>query len=191
MNRNSEPLGFTYSYRDFLWALVVVFIAIVVVAQREKPIKPTPSQGRTIFTLHWDRSADADVDLWVKSPGDATPVGYSRPTGKSCDLVRDDLGRSLDPSSRNEEMTICRYAPAIGEWVVNVMLYHTYGSRDIAATVSVLSRIKGYYERVLRKRVKLHYNGQQITLFRFRLTKSGALEPFSVNDAPIDLYKAE
>ena len=187
MKGDGEPFGFRYSYRDFLWCLVIVFIAMAYIIPPKTPKAAAPNQGDVVITMHWDRAANADVDLWVKSPK-SLPVGYSHMTGKWCDLVRDDLGRYMDPSSRNEEMTVCRRAPG-GEWIVDAMLYRIYkGQPPIRVTVVARSLIGGRYRVIARRSFVLDWQGQQKTAFRFSLTKSGELVPGSINRLPAKLY---
>lgn len=185
---DNESFGFRYSYRDFLWILVVAFFVIAVIIPPVRKTKSAAIQGAVFITLHWDRAANADVDLWVKAPRD-TPVGYSHMTGKWCDLVRDDLGRYMDPASRNEEMTICRSPPA-GEWIVDAMLYRYYlgTSAPIKVRVTARSLVGGRFVVIAKRSFTLTYDGQQVTAFRFTLDKSGKLVVGSVNQIPEKLY---
>jgi hypothetical protein len=191
-DRNPESPGFSWAYRDLLTALVVVFIAMAALALVAVVQKPDPNvavQGNLIFTLHWDPRSNSDIDLWVKSPGDQ-PVGFHRMSGISCNLLRDDLGRRRDANSENEEMTVCRNAPA-GAYAVNVMAYDVY-DRRVPVRVSVEATFSGAggSRRLFRRDAKLAYQGQELTVARFRLEKGGALEPGSLNDIPIRLYRA-
>lgn len=187
MKRDSEPLGFRYAYRDFLFALVIVFLALFAIVKPHAKSTKTPNQGALIISMHWSMKSNSDVDLWVKSPGDY-PVGYSHLTGKYCDLVRDDLGRELDPASHNEEMTICRQTPA-GEYIVNAMMYRSYDLVfPVRVTVTVRSMQGGKYRRIVRRSIELNRDGEEKTLFRFRLTAKGALVPGSINHLQAKLY---
>lgn len=188
--RKGEPPGFVWSYRDLLWALVITFMAMSVLAlvvatqQRNALVKP---QANLLFTLHWDDSSNSDVDLWVRAPGE-TPVGYLHEGDTTANLVRDDLGRKKDKKSRNQEMTMARGTPA-GEWVVNVVLYASYDRRyPVKATAEVLKVGARGAQTLVARTVTLSHEGQQITVARFTLDADGNLVPGSVNDLPMALY---
>lgn len=192
-DRNPESYGFSWAYRDLLTALLVVFIAMAALALIAVVQRPNPNvaiQGNLIVTMHWDPRSGSDIDLWVKSPGDA-PVGFHRMSGLNCNLLRDDLGRMHDPSSQNQEMVVCRNAPA-GAYAVNVMAYNVY-DRRFPVAVSVES----YYSdgngttRIFQRQAKLTYLGQELTVARFGLRNGGTLAPGSLNDIPIALYRVQ
>ena len=60
-----------------------------------------------VIEITWPGDMDADVDLWVKAPDDI-PVGYSNKGGAIFNLLRDDLGKTLDLSSINHESAYSR-----------------------------------------------------------------------------------
>lgn len=190
-NRNTESRGFSWAYRDLLTAMLVVFIAMAALALLAVVPKQNDNvaiQGNLIVTMHWDPRSDSDIDLWVQSPGDE-PVGFQRKSGLNCNLLRDDLGRLHDPSSDNEEMTVCRNAPP-GAYAVNVMAYDVYDGR-FPVQVSVESFFSGGNgsQRLFQRATNLTYQGQQQTVARFQLMKGGTLQPDSLNDIPIVLYR--
>lgn len=189
-DRNTESRGFSWAYRDLLTALLVVFIAMAALALVAVIQKPNPNvaiQGNLVVTMHWDPRSNSDVDLWVQSPGDE-PVGFHRRSGLNCNLLRDDLGRLHDPSSENEEMTVCRNAPP-GSYAVNIMAYNVYDRRfPVPVSVeSFFSNANGS-SRIFHRDAKLTYKGQELTVARFQLTKDGRLVPGTINDVPIKLY---
>jgi hypothetical protein len=183
--------GFDWAYRDLLTALLVVFIAMAVlslIATSTKANPHIPIQGNLIIEMRWDALSDSDIDLWVQSPGDS-PVGFERPSGLNCNLLRDDLGRLHDPSSENEEMTVCRNAPA-GDYAVNVMAYDVYdGKFPVDVTVEGTFSGTDSAEQLFSRHVKLTYGGQELTVARFRLDGAGDLVDGSMNDVPIRLYR--
>ena len=192
-DRNTESRGFSWAYRDLLTALLVVFIAMAalsLIAVVQQPGRNVAIQGNLIVAMHWDPRSDSDVDLWVKSPGDE-PVGYKRLSGLNCNLLRDDLGRQHDPNSQNEEMTVCRNAPA-GAYAVNVMAYDVYDRRfPVQVSVeSFFSDGKGS-SRIFQRDAKLTYQGQELTVARFDLANGGRLIPGSLNDIPVLLFRAQ
>ncbi len=188
MNPNPEPIGFNYAYRDLLLALVVCFMAMSVLAlivTKEKHGAVSP--GGLIVTLYWDKTANADCDLWGLAPGEPTPVGFLHQDGLHLNLLRDDLGHARDPLSRNMEMMVSRGTPA-GEYVFNAMLYASY---DQKFPVGVLLTVQDRTGRIIvRAKGELTYVGQEITLARFRLDAHGTLVPGSVNHLFRSLFGA-
>jgi hypothetical protein len=180
--------GFEWSYRDLLTALVVVYMAMAALAlvAATKASSQVVPPGNVMFQLTWDMRREADADLWVKAPGDQ-PVGYSHPAGRHCNLLRDDLGRPIDPESRNTELTVCRGTPD-GEWVANAALY---ADRDHVLPVSAVitafvGDAQGTHE-IARREVMLTREGDEETAFRFTLSH-GRLVAGSVNHLPMVLW---
>ncbi|MGH7056431.1 MAG: hypothetical protein ACREFZ_00925 [Acetobacteraceae bacterium] len=181
--------GYTLAVVDLLTALVVVFAAMAVLSilASQKRARAGVRPGAIIVTLRWDMARDADLDLWVRAPGE-TSVGFSSKTSADCDLLRDDLGRALDPSSRNQEMVVCRAAPA-GEWVVDTMFYRSFDHVVPVAAEAKVERLGADgIVTILDRKFMLAWQGQQITVWRFSLDAHGALVPGSVNDLPMALY---
>jgi hypothetical protein len=181
--------GFEWAYRDLLIALLVVFMAMAALAlvAATKATRAGVTQGDLVITIDWRGSPAADVDAWVLAPGDA-PVGFHHPSDAHCNLLRDDLGRDLDPASMAQEEVVCRAAPA-GEYVVDAMLYQLHSATlpvGVAATVLRISG--GGVETLLTKRETLTSEGEQATIWRFTLDAKGHLVPGSVNDLPMALY---
>jgi hypothetical protein len=187
--------GMNVSFRDMLFLLVFAYlvisaIALAHVAKNDESSKGMAPPGAVIVEMNWVKESDADVDLWVQGPGDV-PVGYSNKSGMIFNLVRDDLGRSVDPNSMNYEVAYGRgHWP--GEYVVNAMLYR---SRDhmipLPLDVRVsLRRDDGGVQQVLESHITLDFEGQETTVFRFTLDDSGALVQDSVNRLHKDLRSA-
>ena len=188
MASEPEGAGFEWAYRDLLIALLVVFMAMAALAlvAAAKAEKAGIKAGGLAIEMRWQMSANADVDLWVKAPGDEA-VGYAHMGDAHCNLLRDDLGRYLDPESRNEEMTICRGTDP-GEWVVDTMLYRTYdGQVPVKVTVTV-TRLADVATQILSRTVEIPAQGDQVTVFRFRIDEHGDFVPDSENFLPMKLY---
>jgi hypothetical protein len=131
--------------------------------------------------LFWDKAIDADVDLWVQGPGDV-PVGYSNKSGVIFNLVRDDLGKSGDPNSMNYEVAYGRgHWP--GEYVVNAMLYRSCDQKfPVATQIKVsLQDQQGHVRQALQSNIELAFEGQETTVFRFRLDEAGEIIEGSMN----------
>ena len=190
-NPNTESRGFSWAYRDLLTALLVVFIAMATLALVAVVQKPNPKvaiQGNLIFAMHWKASSNSDIDMWVKSPEDR-PVGFMRLSGMNCNLLRDDLGHAHDPSSENEEMAVCRNAPA-GAYAVNVMAYDVYDRHfPIDVTVESFYTNGTGSSRLFQRDARLTYQGQEVTVAQFQLTKDGLVKAGTINDIPIVLFR--
>jgi hypothetical protein len=188
--------GMNVSFRDMLFLLVFAYlvigaVALAHVAKKDEEAKGQTPPGNVIVELTWDKDVDADVDLWVQGPGDV-PVGYSNKSGIIFNLLRDDLGKGGDPNSMNYEVAYGRgHWP--GEYVVNAMLYR---SRDhkfpVPAHVKIsLQNEKGGVQQVLQSDIQLAFEGQETTVFRFRLDDKGVFVPGSMNRIHKDLRSAK
>lgn len=181
--------GYTLAVVDLLTSLVVVFAAMAVMAilAAQHEVQAGVRPGGVVIEMRWQKTRNADVDLWVKAPEDR-PVGYSHKSDDHCNLLRDDLGRELDPQSRNEEMVVCRGSPA-GEWIVDAMLYRSYdGEMPIQVQIKVIRMGGDAVTEILNRTVDLERQGQQLTVFRFRLDDHGKYVAGSENFLPIALY---
>ena len=135
-----------------------------------------------IVEVRWPDELDCDVDLWVEAPGDR-PVGYSNKGGLIFNLLRDDLGKRADATGMNYEVSYSRGIPA-GEYTVNVHLYrNTSGVFPIPVTVvtSVKKSPKDSARQLLASKVELTREGEELTVYRFRLSADGDLVPGSVH----------
>ena len=179
--------GMNVSFRDMLFLLVFAYliisaVALAHVAKKEQQATQNDSvpPGHVVVELTWAKDTDADVDLWVQAPGDV-PVGYSSKSGVIFNLLRDDMGRSGDPNSMNYEVAYGRGQWA-GEYVVNAMLYRSRDKKlPLPATIKVALRTNNSVQQVLQSTVELGFEGQETTVFRFKLDDHGAFLPDSVN----------
>jgi hypothetical protein len=142
----------------------------------------TQPPGNVIVEVRWPDELDSDVDLWVEAPGDV-PVGYSNKGGVIFNLLRDDLGRRADATGMNYEVSYSRGIVA-GEYTVNVHLYrNTAGVFPIPVTVvtSVKKSSKESARQLLASNIELTREGEELTVFRFKLSEEGDLVPGSVH----------
>lgn len=159
------------SFRDVMLALNAVLSAVVLFAlpQINPPAKNNPDTlpppGSLAMVAAWPEG-NIDVDLWVKSPDDSLPVGYSRKDGTVCSLLRDDLGVTNDGSPLNAETTFCRALPA-GEYIVNI---HGYSVPADSISVHVEVALNG---RLLVSRNMDLKPKQERTVVRFTLDAAG------------------
>lgn len=138
--------------------------------------------GNVIVEARWADALDTDVDLWVQGPQDV-PVGYSNKGGQVFNLLRDDLGQRADATKLNYEVSYSRGIPP-GEYVVNLHLYRNV-SRTVPITITVVASVKRTAQesakQLLATKVDLRREGQEQTVFRFRLDDKGDLVAGSVN----------
>jgi hypothetical protein len=181
-------------FRDVIMLALAGFVAMVILIlphlnpRGEDAQASTEPPGNVIVEVRWPDQIDSDVDLWVEAPGDV-PVGYSNKGGAIFNLLRDDLGRKADATELNYEVTYSRGIPP-GEYTINVHLYrNTGGVLPIPVTV-VTSVKKSASERarqLLASKVELGREGQELTVYRFRLSESGDLVSGSVHSLQRDL----
>lgn len=181
--------GFEWSYRDLLTSLVVVYMAMaalaLIAARKASTAGVTP--GNVMFQLTWDEAKLADVDLWVRAPGDQA-VGYSHPSGRNCNLLRDDLGRPTDPESRNMELAVCRGTPD-GEWIANAVLYADRDNKlPVTATVTASMADQNGIRQIASRTVQLPREGDEETAFRFTL-RGKDVEADSINHLDTPLWR--
>jgi hypothetical protein len=183
------------SFRDMLFLLVFMYlliggIALAHVHKKAEESKGAQPPGNVIVELRWAPEIDADVDLWVQGPGDV-PVGYSNKGGAIFNLVRDDLGHNGDPNSMNYEVAYGR-GRWPGEYVVNAHLYRSADRKfpiPITAAVSVQGA-DGQVREIVRSATELSFQGQEVTVFRFRLDEQSEMAAGSLNRLHKDLRAA-
>ena len=142
----------------------------------------TQPPGNVIVEVRWPDELDSDVDLWVEAPGDI-PVGYSNKGGAIFNLLRDDLGKRADATGLNYEVSYSRGIPA-GEYTINVHLYRNASNVfpiPVTVVTSVKRSPKELARQLLASKVELVREGEEVTVYRFRLSEDGSLVPGSVH----------
>ena len=175
-------------FRDVILLALLGFVALVIlllphVNPPEKKSADLMTPGNVIVEIKWPERIDADVDLWVKAPGDGA-VGWSQRGGTIFDLLRDDLGYMNDLTAANHEMAYSRGVPA-GDYVVNVHMYRNeveIWPVPVHVIVSVKLSIEKPARQILLRKVELLRVDQELTVLRFQLNESGGLLPHTVND---------
>jgi hypothetical protein len=153
---------------DFLVAVVQMQQAIIERASFTKSSVTTYGQYAVVLTA---KTSD-DLDLYVRDPaGDVAWYGSLQAGALS--LEHDQIPGVTDPVVGGvHELTVIRESKP-GEYVANVDVYE--GSKPAAATVAVWD-LRGIHKRlVLRRTVRVHFPGQQVTAFRWRLNSAGNL----------------
>ena len=176
-------------FRDLILLMLTGFVTVAVLMLAHinpkaaaASAKDTAPPGNVMVEANWPPDMDSDVDLWVQAPGDI-PVGYSNKGGAVFNLLRDDLGHQLDLSGLNYESSYSR-GVVPGEYTVNLHLYRNRATNP-AVPVTVIVSTKGSSDQparqILVSKVDLGREGQERTVFRFKLTEGGAVVPGSVN----------
>ena len=181
-------------FRDVIMLGLAGFVAMVVLllphihppgAKAELNAEPP---GNVMVEVRWPDEIDADVDLWVQAPGDV-PVGYSNKGGAVFNLLRDDLGRRADATGLNYETSYSR-GIVPGEYTVNLHLYRN-ASKTYPLPVTVVASVKPEVDasarQLLASKVLLTREGEEVTVYRFRLTETGDLVADSVHSLQKDL----
>ena len=181
-------------FRDVIMLALAGFVAMVILLlphlnpRGEDAQASTEPPGNVMVEMRWADELDTDVDLWVEAPGDI-PVGYSNKGGAIFNLLRDDLGRKADATDLNYEVVYSRGIPP-GEYTVNVHLYRN-SARVLPIAVTVVTSVKKSpaerARQILTSKIELEREGQELTVYRFRLTEEGNLVPGSVHALQRDL----
>ena len=176
-------------FRDLILLMLTGFVTVAVLMlahvnpkAQAAVTKDSEPPGNVMVEANWPPDQDADVDLWVQAPGDV-PVGYSNKGGAVFNLLRDDLGQQLDLSGLNYESS---YARGIvpGEYTVNVHLYRNLAGLalvPVTVVVSTKARSADPSRQVLMTKLELDHEGQERTVFRFKLDENGQVVAGSVN----------
>lgn len=165
--------------------LILTAVIVIVLTQVNPKAKPTEESakppGQLMYCIFWQ--GHHDVDAWGKSPDDDKPVGYSRKSGKTIDLVHDDLGTDNVPHFE------CQFARSLpdGRWIWNI---HGYSITDPEVMVHAEIRIAdefGYH--LLLQRDLTIKQRQERTIAQFQL-QGGKVVPGSVNEVYAPLREA-
>ncbi|MFK7853139.1 MAG: hypothetical protein AB8B79_03455 [Granulosicoccus sp.] len=187
----------TTLFRDVIMLALAGFVTLVMlllphIHPEAVATDTAQAPGNMIVELRWPDDVDADIDLWVQAPGDV-PVGYSNKGGKVFDLLRDDLGLNADITGLNYEFAYSRGAPA-GEYAVNVHYYRNKSGKS-SIPISVSASIKNPTDistkQIVAKQSELFKQGEEATIFRFKLNEKGRLVTGSVHDLPKKLRGAK
>jgi hypothetical protein len=175
-------------FRDVIMLALAGFVAMVMLLlphlnpPGEAAKENTQPPGNVIVEVRWPDELDSDVDLWVEAPGDI-PVGYSNKGGVIFNLLRDDLGKRADATGMNYEVSYSRGIPA-GEYTVNVHLYRNAAKVfpiPVTVVTSVKKSAKESARQLLASKIELVREGEELTVYRFRLSEDGDLVPGSVH----------
>lgn len=182
-------------FRDVVLLALAGFVAIVLLLLPHVNPPGTAAEaadeppGNVIVELFWDEDRDVDIDLWVAAPNDQA-VGYSNRGAVYFNLLRDDLGTHKDTTPINYEVAFSR-GISPGEHVANVHFYRfdneQNGPVGAKVVVTTVDPETGVRSQIAERSLSLDVEGEEVTVFRFSLTKNGQLVPGSINDRPIAL----
>lgn len=143
-------------------AATIMFIlpSVNPIAAQEDPLSPP---GNLIASITWP-AGSIDVDLRVGAPNDG-PVDYSRRSGRTWSLLRDDLGTANDDTPLNMESAFTRGLPD-GEYAINVRCFGCAGRVPVLVNVEVRLAEGGL---IWSGPVVLDRDKQERTAVRFRL----------------------
>lgn len=192
-DNQDHEVSFGHMMISMLLKMVLGFLVIcIMMVPHLNDISKAKSQdaavdppGNVIVEARWPDALNADVDLWVKAPGDV-PVGYSNKGGLIFNLLRDDLGTQADPLKINMETSYSRGIPP-GEYIVNLHLYRN-PSNTYPVPVTVAVRCSPGLKdgppskNIIDTEVDLVREGQEYTALRFKLDEACNLVPGSVNN---------
>jgi len=165
-----HSVGFEWSYRDLLFTMMIAFMAMSVMAlliTSKKQETDSINQGNILIELFWDKNVIADIDLWVKAPNEP-PVSYSRKSGITFNLLRDDLGQENDPESRNSEIVVGRGLKS-GEYIINIHRFSSFKEGPISCVVTVSLYKNNTAINILKEKVVLTFPREETTVARFTL----------------------
>ena len=179
--------------------IIVIFASIAIILLphlNPKSVQQSEAgvgtEESVIFEISWDNELDADVDLWVRAPGD-TAVGYSNKGAIVCNLLRDDLGQLGDPLRINHEQTVCRGLVPDQEYTVNVHAFRgSVWPIDVMLQVTTKTA-KGSAIQAFHASGRLDRGGDEITLANFKLDQDGHLRPETIDTLyrPLRSYSPE
>jgi len=174
----------------FIDCLLLLLLVMVIVPHRPDVSRETPQVdifSKVIIGARWPDSMTADVDLWVRAPGDTT-VGYSRTRGNIASLAWDDVGNVSAPPWRYEVVLVRQGAD--GEYVVNLHCYRCPTMiLPVPVKVVVWRRTPQGESEIWSGDIKLVAEGQELTVVRFEL-RNGDLIPGSIHQRPMQLRAA-
>ena len=174
---------------------LIAFILINPVSKKHD----VESKADFLIILEWDSKSNDDIDLWMRDPLDNVMSFRSKDIG-FMHLDRDDLGSRNDkvtlPDGTIKYIALNREIAALrgtleGWYIVNVHVYRKNRTIDedgtlrfIPTTTTVeLIQVNPYRIKIMHELV-LEKQGQEFTLFAFRLSDTGEVMETKKEDIP-------
>lgn len=162
---------------DVLFIMLAFFIFAVVMMMPHLNPKGDDNesditvQGMLVFETRWGDGLDIDIDSWVRAPGQ-NPTGFSNQGTRSCNLLRDDLGATNDPSDNNFEMIMCRGLIANEEYRFNLH-YYDGDIPNVAVRTRVSYHLDNYNREIDKRTVILMSEKHETTVVAITLNEEG------------------
>ncbi len=173
---------------DAFMVLLVVFsvllnlaILIANVEQQAKRQSHLGSKALYLIRADWPTESLDDVDLYVEDPVGHV-VFFKQKDSGFLNLDRDDTGRNSNlvtlpdgtqvEAAYNEENVQIR-GLIVGEYIVNLHLYHQEGEAPVKVEVVLFKRSADEDIEIHRTVVTLSRPRQEVTAFRFTLLSDG------------------
>ena len=174
---------FNISFVDFLFNLLIVFIAISIVAvlHMRPPTKKqdSPRKAELMIEIEWNNESNNDIDIWLNGPEFSKPLHYSNKEMPPFLLDRDDVGLNSDKFIMtdgeelsyvyiNREVLTMRGWPKPGEYFANLHFYKK--SDDVVEEVRLTISTLNPYKILARKTFKMDHHWQEIDAVSFEVT---------------------
>ena len=172
----------------FVFLFLIAFLLINPITKKNDIISP----AEFLIVLNWPSHLDDDVDLWMRGPNGET-VGFRSKEVGIFHLERDDLGFANDKvvHSGNEiavkknQETIAIRGIYPGEYMISVMYYATYDTKNPKKTIPVnveLIKVNPYIIAFTQNKT-LTEVGQTINFYSFRVDERGFIKDIRETDA--------
>lgn len=172
----------------FVFLFLIAFLLINPITKKNDIISP----AEFLIVLNWPAHLDDDVDLWMRGPNGETVGFRSREVG-IFHLERDDLGFSNDKVIHNgNEIAVKKNQETIairgiypGEYIVSVMYYASYDTKNKNKTVPVnveIIKINPYSIAYTQDK-RLTEVGQIINFVSFRIDEQGFVKDLRRTEA--------
>jgi len=190
--------GLEWGWRDLLTTLMISFVAMCLMFIIATVSPATMSAGDLVVQITWtscdpEKTVDADVDLWVKAPGDG-PVGYSRRTGLTFDLLHDHRGFHVEGDYSNTEFAVARNLPS-GKYIINAVIFTSWDNQYPVCLKTILSQApaagKGNKEIFTHlSRLTAHNKEETIVVFYVDQNKSVDMDSIKFDPPPTLLWSS-
>lgn len=180
------------AFLDLLFNVLLGFVVLFVIALLMiNPItkkNDIPTKAEFMIIVEWPWDINADVDTWVRGPGDETSIGFRRRENQLLHLDRDDLGNPSDTMKVNGEIIVNKINREVvtvrgiaqGDYFINLHLYSNAAKANVPVTITVAD-INPYIEHYI-KIVDLKEHGQIEMLPAFTINDKGELTHVFASD---------
>lgn len=168
------------SFANLLLGILVILFVSMHPPAKNNPESAKPP-GQMMVCIYWQ--GHHDVDLHGGSPDDDKEVWYRHQSGKTIDLVRDDLGTDNVP---HFECQFARQLPD-GRWVFNIVGF-SITQPEVSVHAEIRIADEAGYHLLLERDLTIKHK-QERTIAQFQL-RDGKVVPGSVNEVFVPLRSA-